>query len=45
MLLAPDLLVLALCSGPAGAELGPINTINDPNTDKLYGNVIAAVTV
>ena len=41
MLLAPDLLVVVLCSGPAGAKLGPINSIDDPNTDKLYGATCA----
>jgi len=44
MLHAPDLLAIALCAGPAGVELGPINIINGLSPDKLYDVARAVVT-
>ena len=36
LLLAPELLVIVLCAGLAGKELGPIDTSDAPNADELY---------
>ena len=37
LLLAPELLVIAVCAGSAESELGPINAIDGLIVDKLYG--------
>jgi hypothetical protein len=37
LLLAPELLSIALCAGLAGSELGPVDTINGRIAGKLYG--------
>ena len=34
LLLAPELLVIVLCAGLAGKELGPIDTSDAPNADE-----------
>ena len=36
LLLATELLVIALCTGLAGKELGPIDTSDGPIADELY---------
>ena len=36
LLLAPELLVIVLCAGLAGKELGPIDTSDAPSADELY---------
>ena len=45
MLHTPDLLAIAVYSGSAGVEFGPVNIIKNLNTDKLYDDECAAVTV
>ena len=45
MLLAPALLTIALCSGSASVELGPVNDINGPSSDKLADDVRAVAKV
>jgi len=42
LLLAPELLSIAVCSGTADIELGPVNTINELAYHKLCGAVCAS---
>ena len=42
MLLAPALLTIALCSGSASVELGPVNDISGPSSDKLADAKVSA---
>ena len=42
LLLAPELLAIALCFGSAGIELDPIDTINEVNLGKLVGDMRAS---
>ena len=37
MLLAPEMLSIALCAELAGIELGPIDSMDGPIVDKLEG--------
>ena len=37
LLLAPELLAIALCSGPTGCELGAVDTIVGLVYGKLFG--------
>ena len=39
LLHAPELLSIALCAGPAGSELVPIDAINEASHGKLYGTM------
>jgi hypothetical protein len=39
LLLAPELLSITLCAGSVGSELGPINSMDGHNIDKLAGSV------
>ena len=39
LLLAPELLLITLCAGSVGSELGPINSMDGHNIDKLAGSV------
>jgi hypothetical protein len=45
LLLAPELLSIAVCVGSAGSELGPVDTINGLARHKLYSAVRASAVV
>ena len=45
LLLAAELLSIAVCVGSAGSELGPVDTTNELAHHKLYGAVRASAAV
>ena len=45
LLLAPELLSIAVCSGSAQAGFSPVNTINGLVRGKLYGAMRASAAV
>ena len=45
LLLAPELLSIALCAGSVGSELGPIDSMDELMIDKLEGAVRVSVAL